>query len=304
MTVTLSDSQVRSAVSMPEAIAAVRRGFVDLAKGEFEMPSRISLRQGRFLVMSAHHRPTASAIVKTVSVNFHRAPSIAGSVVWSETAHPQQLIADAAAITTLRTGAAVGVATDLLAPADAGVLTMIGAGAQAPDQIRAVHSVRPLRRLTVVDVDPARAQGLIRVLRPEMPETELRVGVDLATALGDVEIVCCATNAAEPLFEASALPDSVHVNAIGAYRTTMRELPDKLLRSSSVVVDDVQAVLEESGEIVHAIYTKAITPEALTSLGTALVEARDHGPRTVFKTVGVAMQDWAITSLLANKFLG
>ena len=303
-TIILGEREIRGAVTMRGAIDAVRRGFIGLARGEFEMPTRTVLRDGQFLVMSAHHRPTATAMVKTLSLNFGRKPTIAGTVVWSETGRPGQLVADAGAVTALRTGAAVGVATDLLAPPEAGSLTLIGAGGQAPDQIRAVHAVRPLRQLTVVDTDPRRAQALVETLGPELDGAQLLTATDVEPALRDAEIVCCATSATSPLFPASALPARVHVNAIGAYRPTMRELPDGLLADSTVIIDELDAVLQESGEIIHALQAGAITRDALTELGTALTEtSADYGMRTVFKTVGVAMQDWALARLLADKFL-
>jgi ornithine cyclodeaminase len=303
-TIILGEREIRGAVTMRGAIDAVRRGFIGLARGEFEMPTRTVLRDGQFLVMSAHHRPTATAMVKTLSLNFGRKPAIAGTVVWSETGRPGQLVADAGAVTALRTGAAVGVATDLLAPPEAGSLTLIGAGGQAPDQIRAVHAVRPLHRLTVVDTDPRRAQVLVETLGPELDGAQLLTATDAEPAIGDAEIVCCATNATSPLFPDSALPAQVHVNAIGAYRPTMRELPDGLLANSTVIIDELDAALEESGEIIHALQTGAITKDALTELGTALTAtSADHGKRTVFKTVGVAMQDWALAHLLADTFL-
>ncbi|MFF8847915.1 ornithine cyclodeaminase family protein [Streptomyces sp. NPDC015127] len=303
-TITLTGHDIREAVTMHEAIDAVRRGFVDLAGGEFEMPTRTVLRDGQFLVMSAHHRSSASAMIKTLSLNFQRTPAIAGTVVWSETGRLDHLVADAGAVTALRTGAAVGVATDLLAAPEAGRLTLIGAGGQAPDQVRAVHAVRPLRQLTVVDADPQRARALLETLAPELAGVELLTATDAESAVQEAEIVCCATNATSPLFPASALPAQVHVNAIGAYRPTMRELPDELLADSTVVIDELDAVLEESGEIIHALEAGAISKDALTELGTALTApAAEYGKRTVFKTVGVAMQDWAIAQLLAGKFL-
>jgi ornithine cyclodeaminase len=303
-TITIGAREIREAVTMREAIDAVRRGFIDLAGGEFEMPTRTALRGGQFLVMCAHHRSTASAMIKTLSLNFARKPAIVGTVVWSETDRLDHLVADAGAVTTLRTGAAVGVATDLLAAPEAGRLTLIGAGGQAADQVRAVHAVRPLRQLTVVDRDPRRAQTLIEALEPELAGAELRTATDAESAVRSAEIVCCATNATSPLFPESALPAQVHVNAIGAYRPTMRELPDELLATSTVVVDELDAILEESGEIIHAIETGAITKDALIELGTALTAtSAEYRQRTVFKTVGVAMQDWAVARLLAEKFL-
>ncbi|MFF3336991.1 ornithine cyclodeaminase family protein [Streptomyces sp. NPDC002888] len=303
-TISLGEHEIREAVSMSEAIDAVRRGFIGLAGGEFEMPTRTALRDGQFLVMSAHHRPTESAMIKTLSVNFDRAPAITGTVVWSTLDRLDHLVADAAAVTTLRTGAAVGVATDLLAAPDADRLTLIGAGAQGPDQVRAVHTVRPLRHLTVVATHAERAQALADTLRAELDGTEIAIATEAASAVQDADIVCCATPATSPLFPASALPARVHVNAIGAFRPTMRELPDELLADSTVVIDERDAVLEESGEIIHALQTGAIAQDDLTELGAALTTAPvGHRERTVFKTVGVAIQDWAIARLLADKFL-
>ncbi|GAB3288199.1 ornithine cyclodeaminase family protein [Parasphingorhabdus pacifica] len=303
-TITVGDRDIREAVTMPEAIEAVRRGFIDLANGEFEMPVRTALKDGQFLVMPVHHQATASAMVKTLSLNFERTPAISGTVVWSETSREDRLVADAGAVTTLRTGAVVGVATDLLAEPEAGRLAMIGAGGQAADQIRAVHAVRPLRHLTVVDIDPQRAQALVELLSPELEGTEMDIASDVEATVRDAEIVCCATTATRSLFSESALPAKVHVNAIGAFRPSMRELPDELLADSTVVVDELDAVLEESGEIIQALEAGAITRESLTELGPALAtDQSNNRKRTVFKTVGVAIQDWAIAHLLADKFL-
>lgn len=303
-TVTVGPREIREALTMREAIDAVRGGFAELAAGAFEMPARTVLRDGGFLVMSAHHRATASAMIKTLSLNFDRTPAIAGTVVWTETGRADSLVAHAGEVTTLRTGAAVGVATDLLAPADAGRLTVIGAGGQAPDQVRAVHTVRPLREVTVVDTAPGRAAALAETLAAELTGVRIRTAADAEAAVGDADIVCCATPATSPLFREQALPARVHVNAIGAFRPTMRELPDGLLSTGTVIVDELQAVLEESGEILHALRGGALTEGDLTELGVALAAPEaPRGERTVFKTVGVAMQDWAIARLLADKFL-
>ncbi|MFM9371919.1 ornithine cyclodeaminase family protein [Streptomyces sp. Da 82-17] len=304
-TVSVNAQEIREAVSMPEAIEAVRQGFIDLANGEFEMPTRTVLRDGQFLSMPAHHRPSRSAMIKTLSLNFERTPAITGTIVWSTLDRLDHLVADAGPVTTLRTGAIVGVATDLLAAPDAHELTLIGAGGQAPDQVRAVHAVRPLTRLTVVDANAERARVLADAMQAELDGTEVVTASDAATAVRDAQIVCCATTATSPLFPETALPAQVHVNAIGAFRPTMRELPDELLANSNVVIDELDAILEESGEIIHALEAGAITRGDLTELGSALLAPpSDFGKRTVFKSVGVAMQDWAIARLLADKFLG
>jgi ornithine cyclodeaminase/alanine dehydrogenase-like protein (mu-crystallin family) len=255
-------------------------------------------------VMSARHAPTSSAMVKTLSLNFTgREPAIVGTVVWSELGRTGHVIADASAVTALRTGAATGVATDLLAPREASRCTVIGAGAQALDQVRAVHTVRPLTALTIVVRDPARGATLAAAVRAELDSTEIEVSTDPEAALASADIVCCATTSRVPLFSIDALSARVHVNAIGSFLPTMRELPDALLGAGTLVVDHVDAVLEESGEVIHALEAGVIDREQLVGLGQALTLGVPRTDRTAFKSVGVAAQDWAIARLLAERFL-
>jgi ornithine cyclodeaminase/alanine dehydrogenase-like protein (mu-crystallin family) len=301
-TINLNSDDVRAAVSMNDAIDAVRQALLELAAGHFEQPVRTAMRDGHFLTMSIHHRPSTTAMVKVLSVDFDRVPAIAGNVIWTELGRPETIVADAAAVTGLRTGAISGVATDLLAPADADTMAMIGAGGQAPDQVRAVDAVRPLRRLSIVDRSETRAAALADALKSELPHVDIEVTTIVEAAVRGARIVTCATPATEPVLASSMLGPRVHVNAIGAFRPTMRELPDDLLGEATVVIDDLEAILEESGEILHALGTGALAQSALTVLGDALTRPLQLRERTVFKTVGVAAQDWAIARLLAAKF--
>src|ERR1700749_4217924 len=157
--ISVSAEQVREAVSMPDAIDAVRQAFVELAAGHFEMPVRTALREAQFLDMAAHHRPSGTAMFKTLSLVFDgRDPAITGTVVWHDVATTDRLVADAGAGTGLRTGAVSGVATDLLAPPGVRRCVLIGTGAQAADQVRAVRAVRPVDHVTLVGRAPARAE--------------------------------------------------------------------------------------------------------------------------------------------------
>ena len=302
--VTVGPERIRELVGMPEAIDAIREGFLALGRGEFEMPTRTALRDGQFLVMSVHHRPTGSAMIKSLSLNFGgRTPAIVGTVTWSELDHARHLVADASTVTALRTGAIVGVATDLLARPEARSCAMIGAGGQSADQIRAVHAVRPLSALRISDLDPDRGHQLAATLGAELGISDITVTTEPDEAVRDVDIVCCATTATTPLFRLESLAPDVHVNAIGAFRPTMRELPDDLLADATVVIDEREAILEESGEVLHALASGAITEGDLIELSSALESPQGRTGRTVFKSVGVAMQDWAIAQLLAQRCL-
>jgi ornithine cyclodeaminase/alanine dehydrogenase-like protein (mu-crystallin family) len=304
--VTLSAQEVREAVSMQDAIAAVRDGFIGLARGEFEMPTRTNLGEGRFLAMAARHVPSGTAIVKAMSLNFSREPAIIGMVTWLDLNGTGRLLADAAAVTALRTGAASGVATDLLARQDATRLAVIGAGGQAADQVRAVCAVRTISDVAVVSRGLDRAENLVSQLRIEFPDIRFTAETEIVASVGIADVVCCATPSTEPLFPLSALKPDVHVNAIGAFRPTMRELPDELLADSAAVfVDETEAILEESGEIIHALECGAIRETNLVEIGRTLDSGGiSRSGRTVFKSVGIAMQDWTILRLLADRHVG
>jgi ornithine cyclodeaminase/alanine dehydrogenase-like protein (mu-crystallin family) len=298
----LTNTEIRRLVPMHDAIGAVRDAFRELAEGAFTLPPRLALGDGTVLVMAAHHRPSGTAVVKTLSVELDRVPAILGLLVWSSRAG--QYVADAAPITALRTGAIVGVATDAMADPDASTLALFGAGGQAADQVRAVHAVRPLSRVAVHDRDPQRAGALVARLSAELPGIELVTAPTGPEALEDAQIVCCATSSTTPLFDLDALPEHVHVNAIGSFRPDMRELPDKLIATADLlVVDQLEAATEEAGEIIHALGNGLVERDCLHELATVL--ARSERPvttgRTVFKTVGIAIQDWAVARLLSRR---
>jgi ornithine cyclodeaminase len=249
--------------------------------------------------MSAYHTPTGTAVVKKIGIALDQIPAIRATVIW--TGAGDQLIADGSSITTLRTGAVVGVATDLLAPADASRLTLIGTGAQAADQVRAVLAVRRITAVTVAGRSAERAAALCQALADDFPDVKFMPSVDIDSAIADADVVCCATSSTMPLFSVAALPERVHVNAIGAFRPSMRELPRDLLATASVVmVDQVEAALEESGEIIDAVSSGALDRTDLVELGPALDDPPKSTGRTVFKSVGVGPQDWAIAAALAR----
>jgi ornithine cyclodeaminase/alanine dehydrogenase-like protein (mu-crystallin family) len=297
----MSAAELRAALPMHEAINAVRDAFLRLAAGEFEMPVRTALGDGRFLIMNAFHSPTVSAVVKTVNMDFDRRPAVEGLVTWTSSSTSTSYVLDAGAVTSLRTGAVVGVATDALAPVDARDLVLIGLGGQAPDQLRAVRAVRSIERVTLVDRDEGFARAFADRHADDLVGLEVHVSTDPSSAVSTADVVCCATPSVEPLFAAAALPDRVHVNAIGAYRLSMRELPDDLLSTALLVVDQREAALEESGEIHHAMTAGLLAESDLVELSDVLREPeRVPGRgRTVFKSVGLAVQDWAIGYALA-----
>lgn len=267
----LDGDALRRALPMPEAIAAMRGAFAD----DREVPARVRLGPSLFMPGRVGE-VTGVKVVSTVPGD------PAGLVAAFDATGTPLGIVDGPTLTALRTGAASGLATDLLASAGAATLTMLGAGAMARDQIAAVLAVRPIERILVWSRDPTRAAALAARVDGE-------VMVDPAAAVAAADVVCTATPATVPLFPAEVARPGVHVNAIGAFTPTMCELPAALLRSAYVVVDDRAAAATEAGDLLRA----GVEPDA--TIGDLLAGRAEAPPMvsTVFKSVGIASQDVA-----------
>ncbi len=296
---------IRRALPMREAIEAMRAAFIAFSEGRAHIPQRLSIsipeQEGITLVMPGYVPPDALGL-KVVSV-FPRnpargLPTLSALVVMldPETGAPAALL-DGAFLTAWRTGAASGLATDLLARPDAESLALIGAGAQARTQLRAVAAVRSLRRVRVYSRTPARAQALIEEMRGQegIPE-DIAVAPTPEAAVAEADIVCTATNSSVPVFDGRALQPGTHINAIGSFTLEMRELDEETFRRAArVVVDSRAAALAEAGEVVWAIRQGILREADLVELGEIAAGRRPGRERpeeiTLFKSVGLAVQD-------------
>ncbi|WP_448592260.1 ornithine cyclodeaminase family protein [Thermoflexus hugenholtzii] len=296
---------IRRALPMREAIEAMRAAFIAFSEGRAHIPQRLSIsipeQEGITLVMPGYVPPDALGL-KVVSV-FPRnpargLPTLSALVVMldPETGAPAALL-DGAFLTAWRTGAASGLATDLLARPDAESLALIGAGAQARTQLLAVAAVRSLRRVRVYSRTPARAQALIEEMRGRegIPE-DIAVAPTPEAAVAEADIVCTATNSSVPVFDGQALRPGTHINAIGSFTLEMRELDEETFRRAArVVVDSRAAALAEAGEVVWAIRQGILREADLVELGEIAAGRRPGRERpeeiTLFKSVGLAVQD-------------
>ena len=305
---TISGDRLRAAVPMADAINAVRDAFIALAQGKVDQPKRLSMADGSLLAMIARVEG-GGAVAKLVSVREGNRdlglPTLQVLVIWfsSVTGEPMAII-DGAELTALRTGAASGLATDLFANPDASVLTMIGAGALAADQIRAILTVRPVVDVRVVSRHDKSSAAFVESIRPEFPNVRFKACREPAEALQGAQILCTATTATSPVFDESDLPRGCHINAVGAFRPTMCEIPPGVLaRASVIAVDHIPAALAEAGDLIQAINGGYIAPSDLVEIGSLLQSsmAREVGSVTVFKSVGVAVQDWAIAAIAVDR---
>lgn len=302
----LSREDVRQALPMRQAIDAIKGAFGQLSAGEANVPLRTALevppRNGVTLFMPAYLATDHEMAVKIVSV-FNENPDkglplihALVVVVDAETGAPAAVM-DGTYLTALRTGAASGAATDLLAREDAQVAAIFGAGAQGRTQLEGVCAVRPIEEVWVYDI----AAGQASAYAKEMSE-RLLLPVKVADTPGDAvrraDVICTATTSSSPVFDDADVRPGTHVNAVGAYTPEMQEIPPETILRAKVVIDHHEAALAEAGDLLIPMEQGLMSADHIyAELGEIVAGDRPGretaGEVTIFKSVGVAVQDVA-----------
>ncbi|MGX7705596.1 bifunctional Delta(1)-pyrroline-2-carboxylate/Delta(1)-piperideine-2-carboxylate reductase [Methylobacterium sp. Gmos1] len=202
---------------------------------------------------------------------------------------------DGARLTLWRTAAASALAARHLAREDVARMVMVGSGALAPFLVRAHAAVRPIRDVAVWNRRPEGAARLAAALAAE--GFAARAVTDLAAAVGEADLVSCATLSTEPLVRGAWLRPGTHLDLVGAFTPAMREADDEALSRGPVYVDTPDA-LKKGGDVSVAIQSGALAPEAIAGDLAALCRGEAPGRRsrdaiTVFKSVGAAIEDLA-----------
>ncbi|MEI6509551.1 MAG: ornithine cyclodeaminase family protein [bacterium] len=323
MTLLLSRSVVEGILTMPLAMEVVEEGFRRLAEGKVAMPQRavtvVAPYHGTHLSMPVFVDGDPGALaVKVVTVfsdNLRQfgMPSIQATLLLHDPRTGKlEAILDGECLTAMRTGAVCGVATRLLARPESRTMTLFGVGAQAGPQLEAVCLVRPIEQVWVVSAGDSREAAFCTDMSeklgiPVQPAPQVRKAVE------EADIIATATNAREPVFRGAWLQPGAHINAIGAYTPTMRELDSETLRRSRLFVDLRRAAEAEAGDLLMAVAEGSLTLAAIAGeLGELLagkIEGRtDPREITTFKSVGLALQDAVtaarVVALARDKGLG
>jgi ornithine cyclodeaminase len=313
----LSGIDVQQAVTMAEAIQAVQDAYVQLSAGQAVVPLRtpvpVERRTGVTLFMPAYLSASDALGAKIVSVfpeNLAQGLPLIHAVVVvvdAETGRPTALM-DGTYLTALRTGAASGVSTDLLARPDARVAAIFGAGAQARTQLEAVCTVRSIERAWVYDTVPDRAAAYAQEMkdRGQPIPADVVVAGTPAEALRGADIVCTATTSSVPVFNDAGLKLGAHVSGVGAYTHEMQEIPAETVVRAKVVVDSRVASLAEAGDLTIPLQQGLITEDdihgEIGEVASGQIPGRESETEvTFFKSVGLAVQDVAVAELILNR---
>lgn len=209
-------------------------------------------------------------------------------------------------ITSRRTAAASALAARFLAREDAGHLLVVGSGRVARLLPSAYREVREIRDVTVWSRDPAAALRLAAELSAD--GFDARASADLAAAVRRADIVSCATLATEPLIRGEWLHAGSHLDLIGGFTPQMREADDACFAGARVFVDTAEA-LQKSGDLLGPMSRGVFAPADVCATLEALCRGqhggrRDARERTVFKSVGSALEDLAAAMLVMSAEAG
>lgn len=278
----LTESEVRGLLPMPEAIRLMRLAFEALGKGAAQNQPR------RRLIL-----PTGSVLhsmagaygdyfgTKIYSTNPKHGAYFLFALYDAATAQPLALM-EANYLGQIRTGAASGYATDLLANTEASILGIVGSGFQAHAQWEAIRAVRPIREVRVWSRDPAKRKKFAA------DHGAIEAG-SVEAAVRGAHIVATATNAKDPVVEDSWIESGVHINAMGSNVATRRELPAELVqRAGLIAVDSLEQARLEAGDLILAnSWHNTVELQTLS---------RQYDPRriTVFKSIGLGLEDVAV----------
>jgi len=313
----LSRNDVAQAVTMAKAIRAVKKAFIQLSAGKADVPLRthISVKKvkGTSLIMPAYLTESGELGAKIVSVfpenKKRRLPTIhAVFIVINEITGRPLAIMDGTYLTALRTGAASGLASDLLARKNSKIVAIFGAGTQARTQLEAVCTVRPIEKVWVYDVLRRAAKAFVKEMKMRgspIPENILIAGSP-REAVREADIICTATTSYRPVFHDADLKPGVHINGIGSFTPEMREVPPRTVIRSKVIVDSRQACLAEAGDLIISIEGGLISDKhihgEIGALAAGKIRGREsEGEVTFFKSVGLAVQDVAVAELVLRR---
>ncbi|MEU5211739.1 ornithine cyclodeaminase family protein [Streptomyces sp. NPDC020742] len=310
----LGRAQVEALLDTDALIDALASAMTDLSAGRASCPDRGAAMvpdHDGFLAAMPGYVPSAGALTGKLLSVF---PGNAGTALPThqaliavfdpDTGEPTALL-DGTAITAARTAACSALSARLLAREDAAVLAVLGTGTQARAHARAMCRVRPIRRIRVAGRNPATAAALAADLA-----AELRLPVEampgFAEALDGADIAAATTHATDPVIRRDWLTPGVHLTSVG-FNPAGRELDDATVAEALVCVESRRAALAPfpagSNDLLHPIRDGVITEDHVhAELGELLAADKpgrtSPGQITLYKSVGVAVQDAAAAALV------
>ena len=304
MTLFLTEGEVESLLDMRSTLEAVEEILRQYAEGRATNHARrrVALPGSGLNVMFAGAPEIGALGLKAYSVA--RSGARFYTMLFDPESGELLSIMQSDKLGQLRTGAASGVATKYLAREDATTLGIYGAGWQAESQLEAIAAVKKLDRIVV----HSRTEESRKAFAEKMGE---RLGLEIETTHAPEEpaaqdIVVTVTSSVEPILQGEWLKPGAHVNAAGSNFLFKTEIDrDVVERAGLVTMDSREELGLEAGNLLQAVETGAVLPEAIRELGQVIaghVEGR-RSPEdiTLFVSQGLALEDLGAARLVYDR---
>jgi ectoine utilization protein EutC len=312
----LTESEIRRCAGIDEAaLRAVADGFSRLSLGQASLPPILRIEipdaPGEVDVKTAYLHGLEHFAVKVASGFFENPrlglPSGSGLmlVISARTGFLEAVLLDNGYLTDVRTALAGALAARYLAPQNVETAGILGAGAQARYQARALKLVRDFRRLLVWARRPPAAAQYAAEMSAELG-VEVIPAPDLESLVRRSQVVVTTTPAQQPLLQAAWLHPRLHITAMGSDSEHKQELDPAIFRQAGLVACDERAQCFRLGELHHALQAGVLDRDApLVELGE-LVSGQKPGRRdeaaiSVCDLTGVGVQDTAIALLALQR---
>ncbi len=300
-----------------DLVEAVASALADLSAGGAEMPPRSGVpgAGGGYLGVMPAFVPSAGALTTKLVTLY---PANAGTdlpthqavvVAFDPSTGAVVAVMDGTEITATRTGAASALATRILAREDARVLAILGTGVQARSHLRAVPRVRTFAEIRLAGRDEAKADALARELQSSGITIPVTVAGSFEAAVRDADVVCACTHSPDPVVRGDWLSPGAHVNSVGVHPTG-GEFDDAVVEMAAVVAVESRASAlgafpAGANELSGAIRSGLLEEGDVVEVGEVITGTRrgrgGDAEVTVYKSVGVAVEDAAAASLVLRR---
>jgi len=306
----ISRRDVEGIASMKEVMDAVEKAFRAKGLGKVEMPPKVYVNfpKGDFRVMPCYIPELGFSGVKIVNSHpenpeRYGLPTVMATIVLidPETGKPVAIM-DGTWITSMRTGAAGGIAAKYLARKDSKIVGMIGAGVQARTQLLALNEVFDIEEVRVY----AKTLAECEKFREDMKYLGLNIlPRKIEDAVRGCDILVTTTPVTQPIVKNEWISEGMHINAIGADSSGKEELEPEILRRAKIVVDDWEQACH-SGEVNVPLSKGIISKTNIYAELGEIIAGKKPGrisdeEITIFDSTGLAIQDLATATLVYKK---
>ncbi len=300
MALIISAEQTRELIDMTTCIRVLDRMFRDRAAGKMRAVPRRRLKgSGKQLNVMAAWQQTTDLIALRSYVA--KANTIS---LYDGGAGGLKAIMSAAYLSSLRTGAATGVAAKYLAPPKPSVLGLIGPGWQGTFQVEAVVKACRPKQVLVFGRNAERRQGFIDTMS-KVVRTPFKVAVSVDEVESESDILVISTDSTTPIVDGRRLKDDVLVATIGANQPSKHEVSGRLIKSMDLVVtDDLATAQNDSGDLIDACAKRQLRWRDVVPLETIVAEGAPGEPRKIlFQSNGIPDEDLAVGAYVLRQAL-